>query len=222
MGQKIFDAQKYWETRWENNISHDTASLNKLYAEVAAGPPFSTKNHQIRAGHLEWLRTGLSPFAVSGCSLLDAGCGPGFWFPLWAELGFRTRAVDRTARGVSDARARSVSLNLDIPITLAELSGLPYEDKSFDVAVTVMVLLHTPPQEIQQTIRELGRVAKALLLLEHVYPPQAKLSPHVFNHNYRDLAVELGYEIVSELQRPMEFGHESLFLMRTSNLTTTS
>lgn len=211
---KTFDPQKYWEDRWARNESHDTASLSRLYAEINAGPPYRSKNHGIRAGHLEWLKTALEPH--SGKTLLDAGCGPGFWFPLWQELGLQAKAVDRTELGVSNARATSDAVGADIPVSLAELSTLPFEDKSFDIAVTVMVLLHTPPSNIRETLRELGRVSDTILLLEHNYPPNATLSPHVFDHDYKGLAQELGHEILSETRRPMEFGHESLFLIRSA------
>lgn len=208
-----FDPQRYWENRWAANKSHDPASLKNLYNTVRQGPPFPSKNHTIRSGHLEWLQKALAQWR--GKKLLDAGCGPGFWFPLWAELEMDTKAVDRTEIGVADAKAQNEVLGENIKVSHAELSNLPFADNSFDVAVTVMVLLHTPPREIRNTMNELGRVAKNLILCEHIYPDNATLSPHVFNHDYLALASDLNYGIGAEWTRKMDFGYESLLVMTT-------
>jgi SAM-dependent methyltransferase len=207
-----FDPQRYWENRWEENKSLDPEYLTTFYRDIQKGPPFSTNQHRLRADHLQWLEETVAKHRWR--TLLDAGCGPGFWFPLWEQLGIKAEAVDRTEIGLSAARAMIEAINADIPVHRSQLSALPFESKSFDVAVTVMVLLHTPPDDIRATMIELGRVAENLLLLEHKYPENAKLSPHVFDHDYIALAKELDYEIVTEIPRQREFGNEWLFVMR--------
>ena len=66
-----------------------------------------------RAQHRAWLRSRtVYQFGMREGSLLDAGCGDGFWGDLFAELGFVVTGVDLNADAIAEGRIRYPRLEL--------------------------------------------------------------------------------------------------------------
>jgi SAM-dependent methyltransferase len=191
-----FDPRAYWEQR--NAQRRQTGIVvSESYAAISGPPPYATPNFRDRAHQREWIIQQVSRFGWR--SVLDAGCGIGLWFYLWNELGMEAAGVDQAPSAIEWAQETVADIGAAFSVSVAQLDRLPFETRSFDVAVTSKVLLHTVPNEIEAALAELGRVARHLLLLEmrlHDKP----LNQHVFPHDYLGLADRLGFEVlVSEI-----------------------
>ncbi len=94
---------------------------------------------------------------VQGKSVLDAGCGPGFYAHWMAEQGARVTAFDLNAEFVRLTKARAgervtvLQADLAQPLTFAQ-------DASFDVVVCILVLHYL--HDWLPTLREFQRVLR--------------------------------------------------------------
>ncbi|MFM9939183.1 MAG: class I SAM-dependent methyltransferase [Hyphomicrobiaceae bacterium] len=97
------------------------------------------------------------PFS-GGASVLDVGCGPGFWTRSLARRGYRTSAVDLTQKAV-DLTRRSLDLfDLDAEVRVGDAEALPFPSGTFDGVVSHGVIHHTP--NTQTCVNEIARVLK--------------------------------------------------------------
>jgi SAM-dependent methyltransferase len=91
---------------------------------------------------------------VSGLRVLDAGCGNGYGSLLLLEAGATTvTGIDIAQEAIEAARKRAVS---GVQFVLGDISDLPFEDDSFDVAVCFEAIEHVHDQP--RTLDELHRV----------------------------------------------------------------
>ena len=111
-------------------------------------------------------------------SVLDVGCGDGYWCSV-----LRSRGIARVV-GVDISPARVIFAAQHV----AEASfgqvlatNLPFADKTFDVATCVEVLEHVIDPEA--VMRELGRVARnyVIITVPHDRQPMVVLCPHCLN-----------------------------------------
>ncbi|HEV2565527.1 MAG TPA: class I SAM-dependent methyltransferase [Microvirga sp.] len=110
-----------------------------------------------------WSRLLAGPFLdfaglEAGERVLDVGCGTGsltFTLPQVADIG-RIDGIDYSETYVEAARAR----NTDPRITIArgDACTLPFEDRTFDRALALLVLHFIP--ESDQALREMARVTR--------------------------------------------------------------
>lgn len=88
------------------------------------------------------VKTGLSPRALAGQLVLDAGCGGGRYARLLGKRGARVVGVDLSA-----AVEKAAALCADLPnvsIIQADLLDLPLAEGVFDAAFSIGVLHHSP------------------------------------------------------------------------------
>jgi ubiquinone/menaquinone biosynthesis C-methylase UbiE len=103
---------------------------------------------------------------LSRLDLLDVGCGTGNLHPLLAQAVRSVKGVDVSSECVATARER----NPHVDYRLYEGNRLPFADASFDVAFTICVMHHVPPNDWPSFARELRRVVKPggiALVFEH-------------------------------------------------------
>ena len=99
-------------------------------------------------------------FAGGHCSgkyVLDYGCGSGYGARVLADYAHQVLAVDVDASAIDHARAHSGTDNL-VFRKVPEDSPLPFEERSFDVAVSLQVIEHIP--DVRAYLAELRRVLK--------------------------------------------------------------
>src|SRR5438876_2763462 len=112
--------------------------------------------HEALAGKL--IRA--SGFDVRGCkSILDAGCGNGRYSRVLlrqADRDARITAFDLSQNMLRRARHRVPSKR--VSFAAADLTRLPYADRSFDAIVSGWVLEHLPDPRVG--LRELARVLR--------------------------------------------------------------
>lgn len=101
-------------------------------------------------------------------SVLDVGCGNGALAKAFRLRGLRVAGVDFLPAMAAAAR-RNLKKDGDIEIRRADvLEGLPFGDKSFDLAVASYVLHGMHPDERVKVYAEMSRVAgKAVIFYDY-------------------------------------------------------
>lgn len=172
----------------------------------------------------EWL---LAPFRMRliakelerlrPAALLEVGCGPGRNLPLFASIP-RVACVDFSPPMLERARNRARRLGTS-QVTFFERAGqdLGFEDGSFELVLTTVVLLHVPPEDIEQVIGELVRVSgRWILINEYSSVDLDRLQrwptmEHVFLHDYRACFERAGARLRHVRQVPLRTQEVLLF-----------
>lgn len=128
-----------------------------------------------------------------GACVLDAGCGPGGFLPLLADLAGPTgllTAVDLAPDNIAAVRERLGGGGLPCPLEtrVGSLTALPFLDGSFDAAWCANVLMYLTDEELTAALAELRRVLRpgGLLALKEqdlglgrLHPAPVELSWHL-------------------------------------------
>ena len=86
--------------------------------------------------------------------VLEAGCGTGYFAGvLQRERGWHVLPIDLGWEGLQWARARHVE-----ELVQADVHRLPFPDRSFDLVLSLDVIVHFPRGEENKAMRELTRV----------------------------------------------------------------
>ncbi len=104
-------------------------------------------------GVVGWFRRYLRP----GDCILDIGAGSCNVAEVLGEAGFRTTPLD----------LRNLSFVPQLAPVLYDGQRIPFEDKSFDVALLVFMLHHT--ENPDAILEEASRVARRLIVIEDIY-----------------------------------------------------
>ena len=97
--------------------------------------------------------------------ILDVGTGTGRAALLLARSGADVTAVDASSEMLAVARRRAADEGLPIQFLIGDAHALDFPDRSFDVAVSLRVILHTP--QWRQCVAELCRVAERLVIVDY-------------------------------------------------------
>ncbi|AIG75325.1 Hypothetical protein AJAP_12215 [Amycolatopsis japonica] len=100
-------------------------------------------------------------------SALEIGCGMGRLTPSIAAHARAVTAIDMTPRMLSLARENCAHLST-VDFVRTTVQRLPWQDKRFDVAVCVWVLMHVlDDDEIADACRAIAAAARHLVLVEY-------------------------------------------------------
>jgi SAM-dependent methyltransferase len=90
-------------------------------------------------------------------SLLDVGCAKGFMLHDFKKLlpGLTVAGIDISQYAHDNALAEIKPF-----ITVGNAKKLPYNDKSFDLVISINTIDHLPLQECKQALREIQRVSR--------------------------------------------------------------
>lgn len=102
---------------------------------------------------------------VADRRILDVGTGTGRAALLFARGGAHVTGVDASDEMLAVARHRAEHDGLKVTFQRADAHELPFHDRSFDVAISVRVLMHTPAW--RRCIAELCRVAEQLVIVDY-------------------------------------------------------
>lgn len=93
-------------------------------------------------------------------SLLDFGCGYGKYLKVLSNNFTNKKfvGVDISSTMLQNARNHLVNLNIELHKT--DGLTLPFKDNSFDITLTSHVLIHNPPNKINEIIKEIKRVTR--------------------------------------------------------------
>ena len=90
-------------------------------------------------------------------SVLDVGCGKGFMLHDLKELipGITVRGVD-----ISEYAIEHAMDDVKDVVSVANATKLPFEDKSYDVVISINTIHNLPLEECKQALREIERVSR--------------------------------------------------------------
>ena len=97
--------------------------------------------------------------------ILDVGTGTGRAALLLARGGADVTAVDASSEMLEVARRRAADDGTRVHFLVGDAHALGFPDRSFDVALSLRVIMHTP--RWQQCIAELCRVAERLVIVDY-------------------------------------------------------
>jgi ubiquinone/menaquinone biosynthesis C-methylase UbiE len=104
--------------------------------------------------------------------ILDGGTGTGRAALLLARGGANVTAVDASEQMLAVARKRAADEGAAVTFMLGDAHALDFPDRSFDVAVSLRVLMHSPRWPL--CIAELCRVADRLVIID--YPSKSSVA----------------------------------------------
>lgn len=137
--------------------------------------------------------------------LLDVGCGVGNYHGILEPHLGGVVGVDISESSVERAR----SINTSIDYHSYDGIELPFQDDAFDVALTICVMHHVPPENWEKFASEMKRVVRPgglALIFEH--NPNNPLSVHVVNNcPFDEDAVLLRSKRTKELFRNAGFAN---------------
>ena len=102
---------------------------------------------------------------AAGRSVLDVGTGTGRAAFLMASAGAHVTGVDASEEMLAVARARAAAVPHEIEFAAGDAHALAFGDRSFDVAVSLRVLMHTP--RWRTCVQELCRVSRELVIVDY-------------------------------------------------------
>ncbi len=102
---------------------------------------------------------------LAGMTVLDVGTGTGRAALFLARRGAVATGVDASVQMLDIARERAQRDNLAVAFGVGDAHHLDYPDRSFDAAVSLRVLMHTP--DWRQCLGELCRVARHRVVFDY-------------------------------------------------------
>lgn len=89
-------------------------------------------------------------------TVLDVGCGPGWWVQEIQRAGLQAVGLDLTPGFLRGARSQT---GLDVFVA-GTVTALPFETASFDGALCWYVLHHLPDEHARRALHEIRRVVR--------------------------------------------------------------
>jgi len=182
-----YNPKQYWENRPNPNAKGHDRAPDFIYAFL--GPPLGGKT-----------------------SILEVGPGLGRMLDLYVP-GQRITTIDLSTRYRETVckRAEALSLSVEQRFLDGPEATFPFDDKEFEIGITVQVLMHIPPEYVKTTVREIIRTTRVSLVVASAGPPPGKKPPHVFAHDYEALFSGLGATVVDFQRRT------NTVMLRTEN-----
>lgn len=102
---------------------------------------------------------------VEGQAIIDVGTGTGRGALALARRGAKVTGVDASAQMLDVARQRATDTGLAVEFRQGDAHALAFPDRSFDAAVSLRVLMHTP--DWRRCLGELCRVARERVVFDY-------------------------------------------------------
>jgi 2-polyprenyl-6-hydroxyphenyl methylase / 3-demethylubiquinone-9 3-methyltransferase len=96
---------------------------------------------------------------VSGCRVLDLGCGGGLFSEALHEMGCQVTGIDPSGRSITAALEHASAQGYGIRYEVGRGESLPFEPASFDIVACCDVLEHV--DDVTAVIRETARVLRS-------------------------------------------------------------
>ncbi len=97
-------------------------------------------------------------------NIIDVGCGTGALCNMLYEQGLIVTGIDPAKGMIETAKKKSKYKNIEF-IEANVLTGLPFEDKSFDVSISSFVAHGLNKNERQKMYDEMKRITKHLVII---------------------------------------------------------
>ena len=146
------------------------------YADAANAQSFDARRFGgpigdlVAQGQADVLADMLGP--VKGRRIIDVGTGTGRGAFLLASAGARVTGIDASEQMLTIARDRARETGVAVDFQVGDAHTIEFGDTSFDIAVSLRVLMHTP--RWRRCIAELCRVARHAVVVD--YPSAASIA----------------------------------------------
>ncbi len=121
-------------------------------------------------------------------SIIELGCGSGRNLAILKEMGFTNlKGVDFSETQVEFCRKRGLD------VQFMNIADLEFPDGSIDLVFTNSVLLHIPPDKIEQAMKEAARVSGSMAAFREDSYKEEIFEGHVYKYNYEKRLTELGF-----------------------------
>jgi len=132
----------------------DTLGVAELYHDVASDYDHVFSHHVVE--HYLTRRSRLVRGLAAQGLLLDVGCGTGILAERLQRTGYEVAGLDLAPAMLEEATRRGLR-----HVYAAQSTAMPFEDHTFDLAITVATLHHLEtPERVKGTIREMARVVR--------------------------------------------------------------
>jgi SAM-dependent methyltransferase len=101
---------------------------------------------------------------LAGRTVIDVGTGTGRAAIALAARGAAVTGIDASDAMLRVGRERAAAREVDVTFAAGDAHAIPYPDRSFDVAVSLRVLMHTP--DWRACLAELCRVARERIVID--------------------------------------------------------
>ena len=124
---------------------------------------------------------------TAGDRVLDVGTGPGYLALAASKLvgpDGAAAGIDASPEMIERARTRATHAGALVDYVVATAEALPFDDDSFDVVVTRLVMHHLPGDVKSQALSEMARVLRpgGRLLIVDMASAAAQGAHHVIAH----------------------------------------
>lgn len=148
-----------------SNAAEERAGWELLFRNETFPPRYQTTaapNESV----LEWTDN-LKP----GSSILDVGCGIGRHVVYLGERGFQMAGMDIAPMGVEKTRQACQERQLSFDGRVSGMTNIPWENETFDAALSTATIAHNRRSEIEKTLAEIWRILKpgGLLLVDFLH-----------------------------------------------------
>lgn len=139
------------------------------YADAANAQSFDARRFGgpigdlVAAGQADVLASMLGP--IKGRRIIDVGTGTGRGAFLLAAAGAEVTGIDASSQMLDIARQRAAETHMPVEFQIGDAHEVAFPDRSFDLAVSLRVLMHTP--RWKQCIGELCRVATRAVVIDY-------------------------------------------------------
>lgn len=137
-----------------SNPTEDRAGWELLFRNATFPPRYQTMaapNESVVA----WADT-LTP----GSTILDVGCGIGRHVVYLGGRGFKMAGMDIAPFGVQTTQQACQERQIAFEGRVASMTHLPWEDDTFDAALSTSVIAHNRRADLAKTLAEIWRVLK--------------------------------------------------------------
>jgi 2-polyprenyl-3-methyl-5-hydroxy-6-metoxy-1,4-benzoquinol methylase len=158
------------------------------------------------SGRTFWVSKFVDPNDIKGKSVLDIGCGYG-WFE-YLSLGWGVKHITGTELGEQDlTTAKKYLQDKKVDFTVGSAIDLPFKQKTFDTVVSWEVIEHIPKLTESKMFSEVGRILKSngvfYLSTPHRHPLSTALDPafwlighrHYTLNELRKYATQAGFKV---------------------------
>ena len=158
------------ELPWSRPLAERERSVTDGYKEWATG--YDRPDNPVLLAEEPVVREILDAVRVG--TALDAACGTGRWAERLASLGHTVTGCDATPAMLEIARAKVPGARF----AEGDLTALPLEAASVDLAVCTLALTHCP--DLRPPVGELARVVRpgGRVIISDVHPLMAMLGSH--------------------------------------------
>ena len=138
------------------------------------GSDYAQRNRAAARGRRPFWEALLGKYEVE--SALEVGCNVG------GNLVWLHELLDPvTVAGIDvneDAVKAAAEAAPGVKVRVGSAFDIPFEDASFDLAFTTGVLIHVPPAQLPDAMREIARCSRRYVLCGEYYAPQLEEVPY--------------------------------------------